>query len=154
MISATSKQSIANQMNIKVDNKKSTKSNKPQNKVAAKKIDFYQKQQSNEENDDILDDGIMILKLSKKGNEYVKPGSKNAKKNKLDSYTEQVLQKLGDIKHPKAKAVGKGLHNTEVKLDLEGLELKGMEIIKDLDEYYENVNFRFSNRIEQTCYCE
>ena len=89
----------------------------------------------------------MILKLSKKGNEYIKPGSKNTKKEQTNSYTDKVLQKLDNIKNPKGKALdrtsGNTLHKTE-KLDLEGLELKGLEIIKDLDEYYEKVTLLYS----------
>ena len=127
------------------DTKKASKSKATQNKEDSKhkKIDFYHQNQNKGNEEELEDEGVMILQLTKKGNEFMRPVSKPQKKEIVNSYTDQVLQKLDEIQHPKSKGAkktgNKALHKTEAKINLEGLELKGMEIIKDLDEYYEKV---------------
>lgn len=99
--------------------------------------------------DKIEDDGVMKVKIGKKGNEYTKPGFKKYNPNKT-SYTAEVLDKLDHIqkykpKPTKAKQKKKLSPETKAKVnlhrrakkELEGLELNGKEIIRDLDQYFE-----------------
>lgn len=107
------------------------------------KINFHPSEKSAEGPEEIEDEGILMLKIGKKGNEFRKPGQKKYKPNAA-SYTNEVLKRLDQIQNPKPPKVAKPKNagkkkakKTEAELELEGLELKGMEIIKDLDTFYE-----------------
>lgn len=90
--------------------------------------------------EEIEDDGILMIKIGKKGNEFKKPGYKKYDPNKT-SYTTKVLDRLDKIqnpKKPKSKAKKKQQPPYINPKELEGMKLKGMEVIKDLDKYYED----------------
>lgn len=90
--------------------------------------------------DDLDDTGVMKVKIGRKGNEFVKPGCKKYRPESA-SYTTQVLHRLDQIKHPKAKKAAKAKKSdkTNAEIELEEIELNGIEVIKGLDEYYEKV---------------
>ena len=59
-----------------------------------------------------------------------------------NSYTDQVMQKLDEFyskKSQPSKARKLKQRKTEAQKDLEKFNLKGTEIIKDLDKYYEKL---------------
>ena len=92
-----------------------------------------------------------MIKLGKKGNEFKKPGSGKYNPNAV-SYTDEVLKKLDQIQNPKPPKKNrphsyKPKKQNKVEVDLEGLELKGMEIIKDLDTYYEKNKEKIKSKV-------
>ena len=90
---------------------------------------------------EITENSNAILMISSK-----KPKSALVKRKANDydpnSYTDQVMQKLDEFyskKSQPSKARKLKPRKTEAQRDLEKLSLKGTEIIKDLDKYYEQV---------------
>jgi len=100
---------------------KSPKSKKSKLNKSASKV-----KKAAHEVDEVEDNDILMIKVGKNGNEFVKPGYKKYKNN-LVSYTDKVLQKLDQIQNPsKARPKTSKKKGKKVEVDLEGLNLNGL----------------------------